>query len=180
MESIQNCSRIYAIEQYFCDTSVSQVFFCLYQQVPTITRRRQQQYLHTPSQLVSNHSSSFQRAAAEKYILLETSSTSYSQSVDQPTAHEPSFALTRATKRCPYCPYSTAFSTNLKRHLLSHTGEKPFACSICQYRCRQKIDLRRHMVTHSREVTPLRCSLCTYVPIDKTDLDLHNEKIHCQ
>ncbi|GFY41391.1 hypothetical protein TNIN_486811 [Trichonephila inaurata madagascariensis] len=33
--------------------------------------------------------------------------------------------------KCPYCPYSAAFNSILKRHILTHTGERPFTCTVC-------------------------------------------------
>ncbi|GFR26952.1 hypothetical protein TNCT_548422 [Trichonephila clavata] len=37
----------------------------------------------------------------------------------------------RSVQFCPYCDYSTVHSTVLKRHIIKHTGERPFACEIC-------------------------------------------------
>lgn len=47
---------------------------------------------------------------------------------------------------CPFCPYTTRISSNLKSHVLTHTGEYPFVCSICNYKCKQKQNLKRHML----------------------------------
>ncbi|GIX89441.1 hypothetical protein CDAR_304341 [Caerostris darwini] len=32
--------------------------------------------------------------------------------------------------KCPYCPFTAQFNSLLKRHILIHTGEKPFSCSM--------------------------------------------------
>lgn len=50
---------------------------------------------------------------------------------------------------CSYCPYSTFVSAHLKRHILTHTGERPFACTVCNYRCNQKENLKKHMIRHA-------------------------------
>lgn len=47
---------------------------------------------------------------------------------------------------CPYCSYSTYRTSNLKAHLLTHTGERPFACPECHFTFNQKQTLKRHMI----------------------------------
>lgn len=50
--------------------------------------------------------------------------------------------------QCQFCEYSTRNSAHLKSHILTHTGERPFACALCDYKCTQKQNLKKHMLRH--------------------------------
>ena len=47
---------------------------------------------------------------------------------------------------CPYCNKIMKMKADVKRHIRTHTGEKPFACKFCPYRCIQKVQLTGHMI----------------------------------
>nr|XP_042896517.1 oocyte zinc finger protein XlCOF6-like [Parasteatoda tepidariorum] len=50
-----------------------------------------------------------------------------------------------ATFKCTYCAYKTWNKSNMKVHLRTHSGEKPFKCPSCSKCFTQKISLQRHM-----------------------------------
>ena len=52
---------------------------------------------------------------------------------------------------CNQCNYSTARPSELKRHKLIHSGEKPFACPQCKYSCTTAGYLKKHLLIHSME-----------------------------
>ncbi|XP_018006783.1 longitudinals lacking protein, isoforms H/M/V isoform X31 [Hyalella azteca] len=55
--------------------------------------------------------------------------------------------------RCPWCIkvfYGRNKKQDCKRHLLSHTGERPFSCPHCPYRAALKGNLKKHLFTHER------------------------------
>ena len=47
--------------------------------------------------------------------------------------------------KCPYCDHVTKYRWNLKKHILVHTGERPYRCEICGLEFKQKEHRKKHM-----------------------------------
>lgn len=54
------------------------------------------------------------------------------------------------THKCPYCPYTSRLSSNVRRHVRTHTGEMPYSCPQCDFRCKDASSMKRHQATHAR------------------------------
>uniref|UniRef100_A0A1A8L8H5 Zinc finger protein 740 n=2 Tax=Nothobranchius TaxID=28779 RepID=A0A1A8L8H5_9TELE len=60
---------------------------------------------------------------------------------------------------CDHCYGAFKSGYHLKRHILIHTGEKPYACAVCDMRFIQRYHLERHSLTHTG-VKPYACTMC--------------------
>ncbi|XP_055307955.1 zinc finger protein OZF-like [Sitodiplosis mosellana] len=65
----------------------------------------------------------------------------------------------RKRHKCSLCEYVTVNKGDLARHMLRHTGERPFPCSVCQKRFTRKQHLQSHMKTHVDKFL-FSCSNC--------------------
>ena len=89
---------------------------------------RRQQPLHTEAQLTSN-SHSYQVDSNQSEIY-----------------DDDSILLTPSgTYPCLNCGKEFPAPSFLRRHILTHTGQKPFKCSYCEYSSTQKGNLNRHV-----------------------------------
>lgn len=78
----------------------------------------------------------------------------------------------RRSHSCPYCTYTTDVSTNLHKHITTHTGEKAYACPYCPYRSNSKDHVKRHTLTHTGE-KPFACTKCHYRSTQKSHIKSH-------
>lgn len=106
------------------------------------------------------------------------------QSEAQPTAPNPSgrvknrngkkrssYADSPNSIPCPYCKRRFPWSSSLHRHMLTHTGQKPFKCPKCPVVFTTKSNCERHIgrkhntgndfSNRSVPERPFKCNLCT-------------------
>lgn len=78
---------------------------------------------------------------------------------------------------CGVCGRGFVCVTTMKRHLVTHTGEKPFSCKVCGKQYTQKGNLRVHERTH-RNDRPFECNICHQKFYRKEPMQKHQWRQH--
>lgn len=66
---------------------------------------------------------------------------------------------TKCSEPCHICLKTFRDSSTLKRHLLTHSEDRPFKCEECNKSFRRKDHLQEHVIVHN-EVRPFACQQC--------------------
>ncbi|XP_029368670.1 zinc finger protein 184 [Echeneis naucrates] len=93
-----------------------------------------------------------------------------------PTPHSDSHAGPRHLLRCGQCGKCFPHPSNLKAHLQTHTGERPFCCSLCGRSFTKLSNLKAHRRVHTGE-RPYCCLACGKRFTQKCNLKRH-QRIH--
>jgi len=78
---------------------------------------------------------------------------------------------------CAICGKKFVCVTTMKRHLVTHTGERPFNCKICGKQYTQKGNLRVHERTHNN-YRPFECNICHQRFYRKEPMQKHQWRQH--
>lgn len=76
---------------------------------------------------------------------------------------------------CQKCGLVSSSTANLKKHMMTHTGEKPFKCRSCLKSFRQQHHLVDHWRIHSGE-RPFKCEVCGKHFVQRSSLNLHKKR----
>jgi len=73
---------------------------------------------------------------------------------------------------CEFCNLGFSQKCDLRRHVMIHTGERPWPCQICDKKFQRKTDLVKHVRTHTGE-KPYACDFCDKRVSDRSQLIVH-------
>jgi len=109
-----------------------------------------------------------------------------SSPVTSPLAAGPGSAEAQSNKkdsnkyRCHLCTNTYKKKTYLKRHIKTHTHEKPYKCDICNWAFNQHCNLKRHMISHNLDngAEGFKCQHCKASFTTKSVLSVHMRDAH--
>lgn len=80
--------------------------------------------------------------------------------------------------KCPHCEKYFSQSGNLKAHINTHTGYKPYTCNLCQRSFAQKSNLNYHMKASHDPQRPFKCNACDRAFSTMDQMVLHLKAKH--
>ncbi|XP_054480722.1 zinc finger and SCAN domain-containing protein 2-like isoform X2 [Anoplopoma fimbria] len=98
----------------------------------------------------------------------------------QSKANVPQSHGRQKTLTCETCGKTFTRSSDVRRHQLTHTGERPFNCSRCDRTFQHSWDLAKHESKHHGVAISFSCQLCGTSFTNLRTLTVHHKKSHSQ
>ena len=83
--------------------------------------------------------------------------------------------LGKTVHKCKFCGLEVRLQGNMRDHVRTHTGEKPFECETCGKRFGSQTNYNLHIKCHSVD-RPFVCDICGFAFKIKKQLKLHVQR----
>ncbi|CAG9789652.1 unnamed protein product [Diatraea saccharalis] len=93
------------------------------------------------------------------------------------TIHMKRDHLMEREHKCDECDMAFFAQTDLKKHMLKHTGEKKYQCSVCKKSYGRQNTLKEHLKIHAN-IRNYKCDYCDQKFIQKCSLKGHLKSKH--
>ncbi|XP_019901652.1 zinc finger protein 711 isoform X1 [Esox lucius] len=78
---------------------------------------------------------------------------------------------------CVECAKGFRHPSELKKHMRTHTGEKPYCCTHCDFRCADQSNLKTHIKSKHGADLPYKCGHCPLAYADELELQRHVDMV---
>jgi hypothetical protein len=134
---------------------------------PYTTHKRKLLQLHVKrSHLAAEKGNSITAAAAHSCHICHRSYRTVDSYKAHLKCHDESADIcqTAILFRCvaPGCDFAARFQSDLDRHRVKHSLDKPLGCGECDYTCKRKSELTRHVRLVHSDMPESACGQCTY------------------
>ncbi len=121
--------------------------------------------LASADHVIYRHPMAIAPVSSSDLPLYQQMSPNYSALRDTPT--------TKYNKNvCQICEKQFSSICDLRRHMVKHTGEKPYKCEYCHKGYSQRGDLKRHLVAHTGQ-GQFNCINCGRSFVRKDKFNFH-------